>query len=150
MLQSSTLSSSLPPSGYIDSLSSPESKPLCIVINFLVLMSISLRSTLVQYEKCLEYLIRKTAELFITLMGFLQQTLVSESFFILRYSFQFFSLYIIDLGFNKIDPYSVVVYCCQERFSFFLRFLFISQLQVFLYKILTVFRLNIQTVVTIF
>ena len=61
---------------------------LCMVISFLVLWSICLSSSLVHFRNGREYLTRGTAEVFIPLMRFLQESFVSSSFLVLlRYSF---------------------------------------------------------------
>ena len=60
----------------------------CMVINFLVLWPICLSSSLVHLRKGPEYLTRGTAQVFIPLIRFLLESLVSSSFLVLlRYSF---------------------------------------------------------------
>ena len=67
-------------------------KPLCIIINFLVHWSIFLCSSLVQFKKGAEYLSSKTAKVFIPLIKFLLQILVSRRFlYLLRYFLLFLS-----------------------------------------------------------
>ena len=85
-MQSSTLASSLPPffDTYSLSTSSYRCKALCIVINFLVLWSICLSSLFVYFKNDFEYLKRCTARLFIPLMRFLLQSMVSRSVHILQ------------------------------------------------------------------
>ena len=63
---------------------------LCIVISLFVLWSICLRSSIVHFKKGPEYLTRETTQVFIHLMRFLQQSLVSTSSH--SSSFLFFSL----------------------------------------------------------
>ena len=64
---------------------------LFTVINFLVLWSICLSSSPVNFKNGLEYLTRGTAQVLIALMIFLLQSLVSRSFLVLlRYSFLIF------------------------------------------------------------
>ena len=61
---------------------------LCMVISFLVLWSICLSSSLAHFRKGTEYLTRSTAQVFIPLIRFLQDSFVSSSFLVLlRYSF---------------------------------------------------------------
>ena len=62
------------------SLSSLGCKVLCIVINFLVLFSISL-SFLVHFKNGLVHITRGTAQVFISLMRFLLQSIVLRRFF---------------------------------------------------------------------
>ena len=63
-------------------------KALCIVMSFLVLMSICGNSSLVHFKNGPEYITRRTAQVFIILMKFLLQSLVSRSFLVwLRNSF---------------------------------------------------------------
>ena len=76
----------------IHTISSLESKPLCIVINFLVLWLICLSFSLIHSKKGPEYLTRETVQVFIPLMRFLLQSLVLRIFLVLlRYSFFTFS-----------------------------------------------------------
>ena len=67
---------------HIQSVSSFESKALCIVTNFLVIWSISSSSFLVHFKNGLEYFTRETAQVFIFFMGFLRLSLVSRSFLV--------------------------------------------------------------------
>ena len=63
-----------------------------MVISFLVLWSICLSSSISPFQKWPEYLTRNTAQVFIPLIRFLQDCLVSSSFLVLlRYSFFIFS-----------------------------------------------------------
>ena len=88
---SSMQASPLPPSfldTYSLSTSSQGCIALCIVISFLVLWSICLSSSLVHLRKGPEYLTRSTAQAFIPLIRFLQDSFVSSGFLaLLRYSF---------------------------------------------------------------
>ena len=89
------LASPLPPS-FLDtdslSTSSLECNALCMVINFLVLWSICLSSSLVHFKKRPNYLMRDTAQVFIPLIRFLLDSFVSSSILILlRYSILIFS-----------------------------------------------------------
>ena len=90
---SSMLASPLPPSfldTYSLSTSSLGCNALCMVISFLVLLSIC--SSLVHLRKGPEYLTRGTAQVFIPLMRFLLESFVSSSFrVLLRYSFRIVS-----------------------------------------------------------
>ena len=82
--------SPLPPflGTYSLSTSSLGCNALCMVISFLVLWSICLSSSLVHLRKGPEYLTRCTAQVFIPLIRFLQESFVSSSFVVLlRYSF---------------------------------------------------------------
>ena len=92
---SSMLASPLPPSfldTYSLSTSSLGCNALCMVISFLVFLSICLSSSLVNLRKCPEYLTRGTAQVFISLMRFLLESFVSSSFVVfLRYSFRILS-----------------------------------------------------------
>ena len=95
-MQSLMLVSPLPPS-VLDtcslSLSHLGCKALCIVISFLVLLSVCLSSSLIYFKNCPEYPISGTAQLFIPLMRFLLQSLVSRCFLVLlKYFFLFFFL----------------------------------------------------------
>ena len=56
-------------------------KALCIVMSFLVLLSICQNSSFVHFKNCSEYLTRGTAQIFIPLMRFLPCSLFSSSFF---------------------------------------------------------------------
>ena len=88
--QSPMLSSLLPPfflDTYTLSMSSLGCKAFLIVINFLVLWSICPRLCFVHPKNGLEDLTRRTAQVFITLMRFLLQILVSRNPFVLRFSF---------------------------------------------------------------
>ena len=88
------LASPLPPSflgTYNLPVSSLGCKALSIVIKFLVLRSICLSSSLVLFKNGPEYLTRRTAQVFIPLRKFLEQSLVSRSFLDrLRNSIRFF------------------------------------------------------------
>ena len=66
---------------YSLSISSHEGIAVCIVINFLVLGSIYLSSSIVHFKNDPEYLTWGTVQVFIPLMRFLMQSLVSRSFF---------------------------------------------------------------------
>ena len=69
-------------------MSSLECEVLCIAINFPVLWSLCLSFSLVHFKNCSDYLTRNTVQVFILLIKFLQQILVSRSFLIfLRYFF---------------------------------------------------------------
>ena len=91
---SSMMAIPLPPSflgTYSRSTSSLGCNALCIVISFLVLWSIFLSSSLVHLRKGPEYLMRGTAQVFISLIRFLQESFVTSSFLILlRFLFAFF------------------------------------------------------------
>ena len=98
MINASTLSSILssPPSSfsswYIESMWFHSCKALCIFISVLILWSISLNSSLVHFKNGYEYLKNRTTSVFILLMRFLQQSLVSRNFLVLlRFSFIIFS-----------------------------------------------------------
>ena len=77
------LAYSLSPS-FLDTYSLPMSylgcKALCIVINFLVLWSFCLSSSLVRFKNDPEYITRGTAQVSIPLMWFLLRNLVSRTF----------------------------------------------------------------------
>ena len=65
----------------------------CMVISFLALWSIYLNSSLVHCRNIPEYLTRRTAQVFIPLISFMQYRFVASSFLVLlRYSFLIFSL----------------------------------------------------------
>ena len=67
-------------------------KNLCIIVSFLVLLSICWSSSKVYFKNGSKYLIRSIAQLFIPLMRFLLQSLVLRRFLVcLRYSFFIFS-----------------------------------------------------------
>ena len=90
------LASLLPPPPFIDtysqSTSSPGCKVPCIVISFLVLLSICLNSSLVHYKNGTGYFTWVTAQVFIPLIRFLLYSFISGSFLVLlRYSFFYFS-----------------------------------------------------------
>ena len=68
---------------YSQSILSLSSEALCIIINFLVLWSICLIFTIVHFKKGPEYLAKEADLLFIPLMRFLLQSLVSRSFLVL-------------------------------------------------------------------
>ena len=73
---------------YSLSTSSQECNALCMIINFLVLWSTCFSSSLIHFRKGLEYLMRGTAQVFIPLIWFLQDSFVSSSFLVLLgYSF---------------------------------------------------------------
>ena len=79
-------------SWYIQSTSSLKCKDLSIVINFLVLWSIYLSSSLVYFKNGPKYLTKSTTLVFTPLMRFLPQNLVSRRFLVLlRYSFLIYS-----------------------------------------------------------
>ena len=81
---------------------------LCMVISFLVLLSICLSSSLVHLRNGPEYLMRVTSQVFIPLISFLLESFVSSSFLVfLRYSFWilfFISICLIVLA-SKIPKY---------------------------------------------
>ena len=81
-INASSLLASLLPS-FIDiyrlSLSSLGCKALCMAISYLVFWSIWLSFN---FKNCLEYLTKGTAKLFIPLMRFLLQSLISRSFLV--------------------------------------------------------------------
>ena len=85
----------LPPSfldTYILSTLSLGCNAFCIVIGFLVLWYIFFSSSLVNYKTCPEYLTRNTAQVFIILIRFPLDSLVSSCFLVLlRYSVKFIS-----------------------------------------------------------
>ena len=89
------LVSSLPssfPEPYSLSTSSLGCNALCIVISFLVLWSNCLSSSLAHFKNGPEYLMKGTAQVFISLIRFLLYNFVSCSFLaLLRYSFEIFS-----------------------------------------------------------
>ena len=91
------LASPLPPSfleTYSRSTSSLGCNALCIVISFLVLLSICLSSSLVHLIMGPEYLTRGTAQVFIPLIWFLQLSFVSSSFLVLlRYYYNNYYYY---------------------------------------------------------
>ena len=95
LIDVSTLCSMLlspPPLSFLDiyslSISSLGSTAISIVMNFLVLFSICCSSVLCHFKNGPEYLTRRTAEVFIPLIKFLQNSLISSSFFVLPgYSF---------------------------------------------------------------
>ena len=82
---SSMLASSLP-SSFLDtydlSASSLRCKDMCIVINFHVLWSICLHSSLDHFKNDSEYFARGNTQLLISLMRFLLLSLVSRSFLV--------------------------------------------------------------------
>ena len=90
-MQSSLMSSLLPSiflNSYNLSISFLGFKNLGLVINFLVLWFICLSSPLLNFKNSPEYFSSRTAQVFIPLMRFLPQSLVSGSFLArLRYSF---------------------------------------------------------------
>ena len=102
---------SLPPSflgTYSLSTSSLGCYALCMVISFLILWSICLSSSLVNLRKGPEYLMRGTAQVFIPLIRFLLESLVSSCFLVLlRYSFWilFFILTCLMVSACKIPKY---------------------------------------------
>ena len=92
---SSMLTSHLPPS-FLDTYSLQTSflgcNALYLVIGFLVLRSICLSSSLIHFKKGPEYLTKDTAQIFIHLIRFLQDSFVWSSFLVLlRYCFLIFS-----------------------------------------------------------
>ena len=64
-------------------MSSLRSKPLCIVTNFFVLWPICLSSSIVYSKKDLEYLAKRTAQVFISLVRLMLQSLVLRNFLVL-------------------------------------------------------------------
>ena len=62
-------------------------KALCIMVNFLVLLSIFPSSSFVQFKKSSEYLTMMAAQVFISLIRFLRQNLVSAIIILLGYTF---------------------------------------------------------------
>ena len=88
------LASPLPPH-FLDTCSLSNSSlggnALCMVISFPVVWSICLSSSLVHFKKGPKYLTRLRAQVFIPLITFLLDSLVSSSFLVLlRYSFLIF------------------------------------------------------------
>ena len=88
---SSMLASPLPTSfleTYSLSMSSLGCSALCIIISFLVFLSICLSSSVVHFRKGPRYLTSGAGQVFIPLIRFLQVSFVSSSFLVLlRYSF---------------------------------------------------------------
>ena len=77
------LASSLPPS-FLDTYSlSLGCNALCVVISFLVLWSICFSSSLVHFRNGPEYLTTGTDQVFIPLMRFRLESIVSSSFLVL-------------------------------------------------------------------
>ena len=79
-------------------------KALRIDINFLVLWSIFLNSSLVQFKKGPECLLRETDQVFIPLIRCLRQSLVSRSFLVLLryyYLFSFLCHLVDDIRFKR-------------------------------------------------
>ena len=72
---------------YSRSISSLRCKALCLAINFRVLCSLCQRFSIFHFKNSPEYLTRETAKLFIPLIRFLLQSLVSRFLVLLRYSF---------------------------------------------------------------
>ena len=69
-----------------------EGKAFCIIINYLVLMSMFQSFSLVHFRKGSEYLTTETTRVFIPLIKFLQLSFISSSLFIpLGTHFLFFS-----------------------------------------------------------
>ena len=97
----------------------PGCKALCLVFNFIVLLSICLISSLVHFKNYPESTTRSTASLFIPSMRFLLSTLVLRSFLVcLRFSF------LIDL--SSSAKYLWFSFSPSHRiFSFFQQFYFI-------------------------
>ena len=103
--QSSVLVSSLPPSFLFISIL--EFKAWCKVIYFLVFLSICLSSSMVHFRNGPECLTWGTAQLFIPLMRFLLQSLVSWNFLVLvKYSYLFFLSFLFSLCPLPIFPHS--------------------------------------------
>ena len=91
-----------------------------IVVNFLVLWSICLTSSLVHFKND-EYFTRGTSQMFISLMRFLLQSLISRSFlFLPKYSFLMFS-YIsacLMVSTSNILEYLLLLYFLRVFFFF--------------------------------
>ena len=81
---------------YCISISFPRWKASCVVISFLVLLSISLCSYLVHFKNCPEYLTKGTVQVSIPFIGFLLFSWVSRSFLVLLgYSFFLILLFLL-------------------------------------------------------
>ena len=91
--QSSILTSPLPPSFlYTLTMSSLRCKTLCFLINLIVLWPIDQSSSFIHFKNDIQHLTMKTTWIFVSLVRFLLQTLVSiDSLVLLRYSFLTFS-----------------------------------------------------------
>ena len=89
----------------------------CLVISFLVLWSICLSSSLVYFKNGPEYLTRGTAQVFIPLTRFLQQSFVSSNFLaLLRYAFLIFLFhFLVFVGVNFQYPQVFVGFLFSER-----------------------------------
>ena len=70
-------------------------RDLCIVIDFLVLWSISLSSSLLHFKNGLEYLKRKTGQGYIPLKRLLVQSMVLRSFLVFLELLFFISISLI-------------------------------------------------------
>ena len=104
-------------------------KALCITISFLVLWFICLSSSLVRFKNGSEYLKDGTALVFIPLMRFLLQSLVSRSFLVcLGYfsNFFFFHLRLFDGVCFQYSQVHVIFFVFFFFFFFFLRVFHIS------------------------
>ena len=115
-------------------MSSLTSKALCIVINFLVLWSICLSSSIVYFKNGPENLTRSTAQAFLPLMkfllGFLKISRLSEAFFCYfpfhlgscdGVCYQYSQVLVISLLFkgSKTFPYLLVLFFPQFSFLLF-------------------------------
>ena len=120
----SMLASPLPSSldTYSLSISSLGCKALCIVLSFLVFVSICWNSSLVHFKNGPKYLTRRTAQLFILFIRFLPYSFVSSSFLILLRYFKKFFLFHLCLFDGVCLQYSLifVIFFFSERSDFFL------------------------------
>ena len=118
------------------SMLSPECKKLCKVNNFLVLWSICLSYSLVHFKNGQEYFTTGTVQVYIPVMRFLLQSLVSRSFLILqRHSFLMFSLISVCLLVSVSNIYKFF------KFSFSPKILLISWFGFSILSVASVFQL---------
>ena len=98
-------------------------KVLCIVMSFLVFLSICLSSSLVHFKNGPEYLMSRTALIFIPLMRFLIYSLVLSSFLVIRRYFLkhfFFHTRLFDgVRFQFFPPNCALLFSECSDFSWF-------------------------------
>ena len=97
----------------------------CMVISFLVLWSICSTSSLVLFKNGHEYLTRRTAQVFIPLIRFLQNSFILSNYQVLKYSFLIFSFNILLFdGVSFQYPQVFVSFLFSERSNFVFIWLF--------------------------
>ena len=125
------------------SISSLGRKALYIVIKFLILWTICLKSSLVHFKNSPEYITSRTAHVFIPLMRFLLQSLVSRSFQIrLKFSVLIFSFIVCLMAPASNNTWIFVIFLFTGRSDFLLVVLFLQLFVFFQFFFMSMVRIS--------